>query len=242
MAHRTFFLAADDVVQKGREAAAERLEAAVADIEFSAADGGVFRVAGTDKAVNLFQVAAALEGGDVAIGEGDGELLGEGGVSDRESTYPNGAHIVEVEVDPETGWPHLKRYSIVDDFGRVLNPLLALGQVHGGVAQGVGQALLETAVWDPDTGQPLTGSFMDYCMPRADDFPNFDAELTEASPSITNPLGVKGCGEAGSVGAIPAATLAVLDALRQAGVETLSTPLTPQKIWAALEAAKAKPG
>ncbi|MEO1331307.1 MAG: xanthine dehydrogenase family protein molybdopterin-binding subunit [Pseudomonadota bacterium] len=233
MAHRTFFLAAEDVIEKGKQAAAEKLEAAIADIEFSPAEGGLFRVAGTDKTLDLWSAA-----GEAEDAFGEPALLGEGGVTDREATFPNGAHVVEVEIDPDTGWPHLKRYTVVDDFGTILNPLLVEGQVHGGVAQGVGQALFEGAAWDPETGQPLTGSLMDYALPRASDFPPFSTDLSEAAPSTTNPLGVKGCGEAGTVGATPAVTLAILDALRPLGVEEIDTPLTPLKIWRAIQDAR----
>ncbi len=237
IAHRVLFQAADDVIEKGRRAAAEKLEAAEVDIAFSPEEGGVFRVAGTDRALDLWAAAAAAA--DLAPEAGVDALLGEGGVTERTSTFPNGAHVAEVEIDPETGWPRLVSYVIVDDFGRVLNPLLVEGQVHGGVAQGVGQAMLEGARWDAETGQPLTGSLMDYALPRAADFPLFSVTLSETAPATTNPLGVKGCGEAGSVGATPAATLAILDALRPLGVEDLETPLTPVKIWRAIAAARA---
>ena len=223
MAGRTLMLAADDIIAKARQHAAEKLEAAEADIEFSAAEGGLFRIAGTDRTMRLVEVAAELGG-----------VEGEGGVSDRESTYPNGAHAAEVEIDPDTGFVKLARYTIVDDFGKLVNPLLVEGQVHGGVVQGAGQALMEQAVWDPETGQPLTASFMDYAMPRAADTPMLPVIFNEGAPCKTNPLGVKGCGEAGAVAATPAVTLAVLDALRRAGAADIDTPLTPEKVWRAL--------
>jgi carbon-monoxide dehydrogenase large subunit len=228
MAGRVLFLAADAVIEKARALAAEKLEAAAADIVFSAAEGGLFRVAGTDRTVRLVALAAEAGGID-----------GTGAVNDREATYPNGCHVAEVEIDPETGRLEVVRYTVVDDFGRVANPLLAEGQVQGGVAQGLGQALMEAMRWHPETGQPLTASLMDYALPRAADMPAVEAAFNEAAPTPTNPLGVKGCGEAGAVAATPAVTLAALDALRAAGVtEALDTPLTPERVWRALSAAK----
>ena len=226
MAGRTLMLAADEIVAKARVHAAERLEAAEADIEFSAAEGGLFRIAGTDRTLKLVDIAQEVGG-----------LDGAGDVSDREATFPNGSHAAEVEIDPETGFVKLVRYSIVDDFGKLVNPLLVEGQVHGGVVQGAGQALMEHAVWDPETGQPLTASFMDYAMPRAADTPMLPVIFNEDAPCQTNPLGVKGCGEAGAVAGTPAVTLAVLDALHRAGAGEIDTPLTPEKVWRALATA-----
>jgi carbon-monoxide dehydrogenase large subunit len=227
MAGRTIMLAADEIVQKAKALAAEKLEAAEADIEFSAAEGGVFRIAGTDRTMKLVDIAAD-----------QGGLDGAGGVDDREATFPNGSHAAEVEIDPDTGHVRIARYTIVDDFGKLVNPLLVEGQVHGGVVQGAGQALMEHAVWDPETGQPLTASFMDYAMPRAADTPMLPVIFNENAPCQTNPLGVKGCGEAGAVAATPAITLAVLDALHRAGAGEVDTPLTPEKIWRALNEAQ----
>ncbi len=232
MAHRCFFLAADDVIEQGRQTASEKLEAAIADIEFSAVEGGLFRVAGTDRTLSLFEAAAGAE--DALGGEA---LLGVGGVKDRESTYPNGAHVAEVEIDPDTGSIELVKYTIADDFGRIVNPLIASGQVHGGTAQGIGQALFEGTVYAPESGQPLTGSYMDYNLPRADGFPFFENSFVEDYPAKTNPLGVKGCGEAGTVGGTPTVMLAILDALRERGVEDMPLPATPQRIWEALNTA-----
>ncbi len=226
MAGRTLMLAAREIVEKARPLAAERLEAAAADIEFSAGDGGLFRIVGTDRTVALVELAAAAGG-----------LSGKGGVDDRESTHPNGAHAAEIEIDPDTGRVTLTRYVAVDDFGRLVNPLLAEGQVHGGLAQGAGQALMEHARWDRETGQPLTASFMDYAMPRAADAPSFEVSFNEGAPTPSNPLGVKGCGEAGAVAATPAVALAVLDALHRAGAGEIETPATPEKVWRALDAA-----
>ena len=146
------------------------------------------------------------------------------------NTWPNGCHVCEVEIDPETGVTEIMRYSIVDDFGTLINPLLVAGQVHGGVVQGLGQAMGEHAVYDSASGQLLTGSFMDYWMPRADNMPRM-AFATNEIPCKTNPLGVKGCGEAGTVGAAPAFVNAVVNALAERGVTHVDMPLTPEKIW-----------
>jgi carbon-monoxide dehydrogenase large subunit len=153
-------------------------------------------------------------------------------------TFPNGCHIVEVEIDPNTGATAIDRYTIVDDFGRTINPLMLEGQVHGGIVQGIGQALLEHAVYDNDSGQLLSGSFMDYAMPRASDIPSF-AFSTHNVPTKGNPLGVKGAGEAGAVGAPPAVINAVVDALnRRAGVRHIDMPATPRRVWEALQSAQ----
>ena len=225
MASRVFLKAGDEILDKAKDGASKLLEAAAADIEFDAAEGA-FRIAGTDRSVTLMEVAADMGGVD-----------GTGAVDDRESTFPNGAHVAEVEIDPETGALTLTRYDIVDDFGVVINPLLVAGQVHGGVVQGLGQILHEAGRWDPETGQPLAASFMDYQMPRAADFPSFSLKYNEI-PSVTNPLGVKGCGEAGTVAALPAAALAVRDALEGVGADTPQPPFTPVKLWEAIRAAK----
>jgi carbon-monoxide dehydrogenase large subunit len=227
MAGRVLLLATDDVIARARRLAAERLEVAEADVEFSAAEGGLFRIAGTDRAVTLTEIAAEAGG-----------LTGEGGVDDRTSTHPNGAHAAEVEIDPDTGALRLARYTIVDDFGRLLNPLLVAGQVHGGVVQGAGQAMMEAARWDAETGQPLTASFMDYALPRAADTPFFALQFNQDAPTPSNPLGAKGCGEAGSVAAVPAIVLAAHDALRSAGAGPVETPLTPERLWRALAAGR----
>jgi carbon-monoxide dehydrogenase large subunit len=149
-------------------------------------------------------------------------------------TFPNGCHIAEVEVDPETGHVVLERYTAVDDFGTLINPMLALGQIHGGVAQGIGQAMLEHTVYDSDSGQLLSGSLMDYALPRADDLPDFDIALTGV-PTNANPLGVKGAGQAGAIAAPQAVVLAVLDAI---GVDTIDMPLTPERVWRAINNGK----
>ena len=227
MASQVLINGSDDLVGKARALAAERLEASAADLEFLPGEGGLFRVAGTDLSIGLDEVARGA-GGITAMGD----VKVEAG-----STFPNGAHVCEVEIDPETGGLEIVRYTIVDDFGNLVNPELVAGQVHGGIVQGIGQVIGEEARWDPETGQPLTGSFMDYPMPRAADLPNFDLAF-ETVPTRTNPLGVKGCGESGSVGGIPATALAVLDALWRAGYrEPLETPYTPLKLWQALQTA-----
>jgi len=226
MASRVILLAADDLVEKAQARASEHLEAAPADIAFSAEDGGIFRIAGTDRAVGLVELAAGT--GITAMGE----------VSDTTPTFPNGCHVAEVEIDAETGALAITRYSMVDDFGRLINPRLVGGQIHGGVVQGIGQVICEQAVWDPETGQPLTGSFMDYALPRASDVPPFDLGFEEI-PCRTNPLGVKGCGEAGAAGGISSTALAVRDALRRAGAKAPEAPYTPFMLWQALSQARA---
>ena len=224
-------VAADQVVAKGRAIAGQMLEAAEADIEFA---DGAFSIAGTDRRVTLAEVA--VEARDPAVAKAAGV---EPGLDERvrhaagEATFPNGCHVCEVEIDPETGVVEIVGYTVVDDFGRVVNPLIVEGQVHGGIAQGVGQALLEHTVYDGATGQLLSGSFMDYCMPRADDLPFIRFERN-ATPCSVNPLGIKGCGEAGAIGAPPAVINAIIDALSEAGVRDLDMPATPERVWRAL--------
>ncbi|MGC1351490.1 MAG: molybdopterin cofactor-binding domain-containing protein, partial [Xanthobacteraceae bacterium] len=150
--------------------------------------------------------------------------------------YPNGCQVCEVEVDPETGAVHIDRFAAIDDLGMVINPMICEGQIHGGIAQGVGQALFENVVYEK-SGQLVTGSFLDYGMPRADDFPFFTSEFVEI-PATTNPLGIKGIGEAGTIAAPPTVVNAVLDAVRELGVEHLDMPLTPERIWQAVNAAR----
>jgi len=153
--------------------------------------------------------------------------------------YPNGCHVCEVEVDPETGAVTIDRYYVVDDLGRVLNPMIVRGQIQGGVVQGIGQALMEHQIYDRESGQLLTGSFMDYAMPHAVDLPNVEANLEEV-PCKTNPLGVKGIGESGTIGAPPTVINAVIDALRPLGVEAIDMPATPPRVWETIQRAKAK--
>lgn len=217
--------AGDKLIEKGREIAANELEAAKADIEYRGADGEpVFAVAGTDKTIDLFAVARLAEG------QADlGEFAGDGEYSQKGNTFPNGAHICEVEIDTDTGVYHVTRFTAVDDFGQILNPMLVAGQVHGGIVQGLGQAMGEHAVYDAN-GQLVTGSFMDYWMPRAGDFPHFDVSYNEI-PAQSNALGVKGAGEAGTVGAPAAFINAVIDALKPYGIEEIDMPVTPLKLW-----------
>ncbi|HSA81786.1 MAG TPA: xanthine dehydrogenase family protein molybdopterin-binding subunit [Geminicoccaceae bacterium] len=224
--------AAAEVIAKGRALAGHFLEAAPADIGFEA---GEFRITGTDRAIALLELAAAVRAAG-SLPEGLPASLDVALVTDGPpSAFPNGCHVCEVEIDPETGQVELRRYVAVDDFGTLINPMLAEGQVHGGVAQGIGQALLERAVYDGQ-GQLLSGSFMDYALPRADGVPALEVGFHPV-PATSNPLGVKGCGEAGVTGALPAVMNAVLDALSARGVTRLDMPATPARVWAALRAA-----
>ena len=211
-----------------KEIAAEALEASTGDLEI--ADGAV-RVAGTDKVISFADIAAH----PAATPE---RLRAANEFANEPPTFPNGAHIAEVEIDPDTGATTIVNYVIVDDFGRTLNPLLLAGQVHGGIVQGIGQALMEDTVYDPASGQLLSASFMDYAMPRAGDAPSFVFE-TRNVPCATNPLGVKGAGEAGAIGSCPAVINAVVDALWRAyGVRQMDMPATPQRVWAAIQGAR----
>ena len=215
--------AADEVIDQGKDAAAGLLEAAASDIEYG---DGEYRIAGTDRAVSLFEVAKVTQGLEATHTR-----------APEAFTYPNGCHICELEVDTDTGEARIARYSIVDDFGRAINPLLLEGQVHGGTVQGIGQALLELGLYDAESGQLLTGSFMDYTMPRADDVPTFDCGFHHV-PCTTNPLGVKGAGEAGAVGAPPAVINAIVDAMNPlTGLKHIDMPATREKLWRALRTA-----
>jgi carbon-monoxide dehydrogenase large subunit len=215
--------ASDEVIEKGTRIAAEALEAAEADLGFA---DGRFVVAGTDRSVELLDVAA--------LARDKGAPLDTYHVWTREwMTFPNGAHVVEVEIDPDTGQVALSRYTAVDDYGVLVNPMIATGQAHGAIAQGIGQALLEHAAYDPASGQLIAGSFMDYALPRADDLPSYDLGFN-GTRCTTNPLGVKGCGEAGAVGAFPAVNSAILDALAPFGVTELVGPAAPERIWRAI--------
>jgi carbon-monoxide dehydrogenase large subunit len=211
------------LVDAGRELAAKALEAAAGDIEFAQ---GRYRIAGTDRSIGLAELAGRQPGRVIRV-EHLETVAGQ--------TWPNGCQIAEAEVDPETGVVRLARLAAVDDIGNVMNPLMAEGQVHGGIAQGVGQAFMEQSVYD-ETGQLLTGSFMDYAMPRAEEIPDLETGFDQSIPSALNPLGAKGVGEAGCHGAMPAAVNAVLDALGSRGAKTLHMPLTSEKIWRALRA------
>ena len=224
--------ATDKIIERGRRLAAAQLEAAPEDVVFRE---GKFTVTGTDKGLAFAQVARAAYQPKPPGG-------GEPGFSETAAftppavTFPNGCHICEVEIDEATGVVSLERYSVVDDVGRMVNPMLVKGQIHGGIAQGVGQALFEVLTYDRD-GQLLTGSFMDYAMPRADDLPSFDVDSFEV-PTQVNPLGAKGVGEAGTVGALAALLNAVNDALAPLGVRHLDMPVTPERVWRAMREAK----
>jgi carbon-monoxide dehydrogenase large subunit len=224
------------IIEKGRQLAAHVLEVSAHDVSFN---DGVFGVPGTDLHLNIFEVAkAARDPAKMPLGMTPG-LDATHTRSPPAQTFPNGCHVVEVEIDPNTGAVTIERYTVVDDFGRTINPLLLEGQVHGGVVQGVGQALLEHAIYDGESGQLLSGSFMDYPMPRAGDVPSF-AFSTHNVPTSANPLGVKGAGEAGAVGAPPAVMNAIIDALaRRVGMRHIDMPATPARVWEALNGASA---
>jgi aerobic carbon-monoxide dehydrogenase large subunit len=229
-------VAAGKIVAKAKKIAAHLLEAAEADIEFS---DGRFLVAGTDRALTIKQVAmAAFQPARLPPGLEPG-LYETGTFTPKQDTFPNGCHVCEVEIDPETGEVALLRYAVSDDVGTVINPLGLKGQIHGGIAQGLGQVLMEQVVYDPESGQLLSGSFMDYAMPRADTTCDV-AVVSNAVPTALNPLGAKGAGEAGTVGALPAVMNAVLDALAPLGVSGLDMPATSARIWAAIDAAQSR--
>jgi carbon-monoxide dehydrogenase large subunit len=219
--------ASQQTIEKGRELAGEALEAAARDIEYR---DGRFWIAGTDVGIGLFELAGRQPEKRIAIST----LQKVDGPS-----WPNSCHVCEVEVDPETGEVRIVKYTTVDDVGRVINPLIVAGQVHGGIAQAVGQALLEDARYDPQSGQLLTGSMMDYCLPRADDLPGIATYTDETTPCRINPLGAKGVGELGTVGGTPTVINAVLDALRPLGVTHIEMPATPERVWRAIQQAKA---
>jgi len=224
MAHGgALLVAAREVVRKGTELAAKDLEVAPSDLEFSK---GRYHVKGTDVSIGIEDLANK-----------HGSALDAGGEIPLPRSFPSGAHVAEVEIDPETGVLSILRYTAVDDCGRVINHVLLEGQLHGGIAQGLGQAIGEHAVYDPSTGQPLAGTFMDYPMPRADDMP--EIRLHDHSiPSPGNPLGAKGAGEAGTTGAVPAVANATIDALRHLDIHRLDFPYTPERLWRAIRAGK----
>ena len=221
-------VAADAIVEKAKPMAAALMEAAEGDLEFK---DGSFRVVGTDKAIPLPEVAKAFYApmGPLTEKMGVG-LEANGTYSTNPPNHPNGSHVCELEIDPETGVVTIDRYFVVDDLGVVLNPMIVRGQIHGGIAQGIGQALVEHAVYDKGSGQMLAATFMDYGMPRATMFPEIESHLEEV-PSKTNPLGVKGIGESGTIGAPPTVINAILDALKPYGVEAIDMPATPSRVW-----------
>jgi aerobic carbon-monoxide dehydrogenase large subunit len=222
--------AADQIVEKGMRIAAWLLEAARADIEFVAPR---FRVKGTDRSVHLFEVAAASQG-DRAPDDGRGPLDGLSDETLSEPSFPYGTAVCEVEVDPDTGVVEVVRYTTVDDCGRAVNPMILHGQTHGGIAQGVGQALWEACAYDEETGQLLSSTMMDYAMPRADLLPSFTTELSEV-PSTSHPLGMRGGGEGGTTPALGAVVNAVCDALADLGVEHIEMPVTSERVWHAIQ-------
>ena len=220
-------VSSNDLMTKAREKASNLLETAVEDIEYR---DGFLTVVGTDRRISLFEIAQKEQGAKLSV-DSEGEVDGP--------SWPNGTHICEVEIDPETGISRVVRYTTVDDVGVAVNPMLVAGQIHGGVAQGIGQALYENVAYDAD-GQLLTATYQDYCIPRADDVPPIVVTLDDSAPCKTNPLGSKGCGESGAIGGPPCVTNGVMDALFELGITNLQTPLTPEKVWAAIRDAKAK--
>jgi carbon-monoxide dehydrogenase large subunit len=223
--------AAEAVREKGRAAAAHVLDAAPGDIDFA---DGLYAVRGSNRRITLQELERALRDAP-DLPDGMDNTLGASGAFERtRHSFPNGCHIAEVEIDPQTGLIELVGYTVVDDFGRIVNPLIAAGQVYGGSVQGIGQALLEQVVYDGETGQIFTGSLMDYALPRADTLPAMTVRFNENAPTNTSPLGVKGAGEAGATGAPAAIANAVLDALKDHGVRHLEMPFTPEKVWRAI--------
>jgi carbon-monoxide dehydrogenase large subunit len=220
-------VSAADLIAKAREKASQMLEASVEDIEYR---DGTLTVVGTDKRVSLFDIAKNEKGARLSVNS-EGQVDGP--------TWPNGTHICEVEIDPDTGVTRVVRYTTVDDVGVAVNPMLVTGQVHGGVAQGIGQALYEGVTYDA-SGQLLTASYQDYCIPRADDVPPIEVTLDGSAPCRTNPLGAKGCGESGAIGGPPCIANGVMDALSDLGITSIQTPISPMKIWQAIKDAKTR--
>ena len=228
-------LAAEGLIDKAKRIAAHLLQAPIEKVGF---DGGIFEVEETERSIALGEVAiAARDPANLPDGMAPGLQAIGNNLSDL-YTFPNGCHVAEVEIDPDTGLVRLDRYLLIDDFGRLLNPRLTLGQVHGGVAQGIGQALFEHVVFDRDSGQLLSGSFMDYALPRAIDLPSFAGHLSDAAPTKSNRLGVKGSGQAGCMAAPQTIMNAILDALAPLGVTQLDMPATPQAIWRAIQVSR----
>lgn len=221
--------ASELVIEKGKLLAGHFLEASVADIAFAA---GRFTVIGTDRSIGIMDVAARLRGGAAVTPDLPQSLDVDHVFKAAPSAYPNGCHIAEVEIDPETGHVEVVRYVMVNDFGTVVNPMIVEGQLHGGVVQGIGQALFERTVYD-DSGQPMTGSYMDYALPRAVDVPFFSF-ISQGVPTLNNRVGAKGCGEAGCAGSLPSVMNAVVDALTPYGIKHLDMPATPQAVWRAI--------
>ena len=228
--------ALDKIETKAKKIAAHLLEASDTNIEFS---DGVFRVAGTDRTKTFGEVAlTAYVPHNYPLDKLEPGLNENAFYDPTNFTYPSGAYICEVEVDPDTGESQVVKFVAVDDFGNIINPMIVEGQVHGGIGQGLGQAMLEQCIYDPDSGQLLTGSYMDYAMPRAGDLPDFTVETSQGTPCTHNPLGVKGCGEAGAIGSPPAFINALVDALSPLGVHDIQMPATPHRVWQAIQAAQ----
>jgi aerobic carbon-monoxide dehydrogenase large subunit len=225
--------ASDAIIEKGKKIAAHRLETAEEDIGFA---DGRFTVKGTDRSVGIFDVAAAAADGKSVPDDLTGPLAATSDETIRQLGFPYGAHVCEVEIDPQTGALELVGYTAVDDVGRAINPMVVDGQTHGGAAQGIGQALWELCAYDAQ-GQLLSASFMDYAMPRADILPSFTTDISEVL-TPTNRLGVRGAGEGGTTGALGAVVNAVVDALAEFGVTHIEMPVTPERIWRAINAAK----
>jgi carbon-monoxide dehydrogenase large subunit len=226
------FNASNEIIEKGLRIASHVLEADTADLEFT---GGEFRVKGTDRTIGIFEVArVALTSAELPE-DLRGKLRAESDETVNLAAFPYGCHVCEVEVDPDTGRFEIARYTAVDDVGRAVNPMIVHGQVHGGIVQGVGQAVGEQVVYDRESGQLLTGSFMDYVMPRAHTVPFFDCELSEV-PSTTHPLGIRPAGEGGTTPALAVVTNAVVDALGDLGVSHIEMPLTSERVWRAIRA------
>ncbi|MBN9586748.1 MAG: xanthine dehydrogenase family protein molybdopterin-binding subunit [Afipia sp.] len=217
------------VIEKGKQAAAHVLEASAGDMEFA---NGHFTIAGTDRSIAIMDLAATLRNAPMPDGA-PSSLDVDHTIQGVPSTFPNGCHVAEVEVDPDTGVVRIVNYTGINDFGTVINPMIVAGQVHGGVAQGIGQALMECVAYD-DNGQPVTGSFMDYALPRAGDIPPMTLGDLPA-PATSNPLGTKGCGEAGCAGSLATIVNAALNALADEGVTSIDMPLTPEKVWRAIQ-------
>ena len=227
---------ADQVIEKGKQAAGFILEASAGDIEFNA---GRFTIAGTDRSIGIMELAEKLRGG-LKVPEGVPNSLSVKHVTAEpiQSVFPNGCHVAEVEIDPDTGVIEVVKYNSVNDFGTIVNPMLVAGQIHGGVVQGIGQAIMEKTAYDAE-GQLLTGSYMDYAMPRASDMPEVGFE-SHPVPAKNNPLGVKGCGEAGCAGALTSVMNAIVDALSDYGVANIDMPATPERVWKTIQDAKAQ--
>ncbi|WP_020205868.1 xanthine dehydrogenase family protein molybdopterin-binding subunit [Cupriavidus sp. WS] len=227
--------ALDKIEAKAKKIAAHLLEASDADIEFK---DGVFSVAGTDRSKTFGEIAlTAYVPHNYPLDKLEPGLNENAFYDPTNFTYPSGAYVCEVEVDPDTGESQVVKFTAVDDFGNIINPMIVEGQVHGGIGQGLGQAMLEQCIYDDDSGQLLTGSYMDYAMPRAADLPDFTVETAKGTPCTHNPLGVKGCGEAGAIGSPPAFINALVDALAPLGVRDIQMPATPHRVWQAIRQA-----